>query len=122
MNRISDVFWLISATMILAFSFVAPESAFAQYTPCPFWGSGMMGGTWGWIGGIFMILFWVLIVVGIVFFIRSFMTSRKIDKGPSFSSAESPLDILQKRYARGEINKEEYQSIKNDLELPPRQV
>lgn len=122
MKSTYDRLWLSSMAMVAAFLFVTPESAFAQYTPCPFWGSGMMGGTWGWIGGIFMILLWILIVIGIVFFIRSFMTSRQISKCPPPSGSESPLDILKKRYARGEINKEEYESIKHDLELPSRQV
>jgi len=117
-----DRLWVVPGMTILALLFVLRDKAFAQYAPCPFWGSGMMGGTWGWVGGIFMILFWILIVAAIVFFIRSFLTSGRIGRGPSSAGSESALDILKKRYARGEIDKEEYESIKSDLELPQRRV
>jgi putative membrane protein len=72
------------------------------------WGPGM---TWGWgMGWIFMIIFWGLVVVGIIFLIRYLIGTTKTGRGE-----ESALDILKKRYARGEIEKEEFEQKKKDL-------
>jgi putative membrane protein len=72
-------------------------------------GPGMMWGWWG-MGWIFMIIFWGLIVVGLILLIRHLV---RISKGGK--AEESALDILKKRYARGEINKEEFDQKKKDL-------
>ncbi len=73
-------------------------------------GPGMMWGWWG-IGWIFMIIFWGLLIVGLIFLIRYLIGAPKTGK-----SEESALDILKKRYARGEINKEEFEQKKRDLQ------
>ena len=93
-----------------------PAAALADYRQYYGWGPGMMGwGPMGWFGPLGMILFWVLMVLVIVLLIRGFRTSKGSarESGPA---AESALDILKKRYARGEINKEEYLEKKKDLE------
>ncbi len=75
-------------------------------------GSGMMGGfSWWWFMPIFMILFWGLVIWGIVALVRGLNGSR----GSNSSRADSALEVLKKRYARGEINKEEYEEKKKDL-------
>lgn len=74
------------------------------------WGSMMHHG-FGY-GGIFM---WIisLIIAGLLIY----FTVREGKKaGPASPREESPLDILKKRYAKGEITKEEYDRIKKDLE------
>jgi len=72
-------------------------------------GPGMMWGWWG-MGWIFMIIFWGLIVVGLILLIRYLIRISKEGK-----AEESALDILKKRYARGEIDKEEFEQKKKDL-------
>lgn len=76
-------------------------------------GNGMMD--WGWpthsLGWIAMLLFWGLAIVGIVAAARWLLS-----RGSGDSATESALDILKKRYARGEIAREEYERMKRDLE------
>ena len=69
-------------------------------------GPGMM---WG-MGWIFMLIFWGLIVFGLILLIRWLIGMTKTAK-----SEESALDILKKRYARGEIGKEEFEQKKKDI-------
>lgn len=73
----------------------------------------MYWGDYGWgmgFGWIFMILFWILVILGIVFLVRLIAGFQK-----NKQSRESPLDILKKRYAKGEITKEEFQKMKDDM-------
>jgi putative membrane protein len=76
-------------------------------------GWGNQGYGMGWFGGIFMILFWVVVIVCIVFAIRYLVTGKE---GPVERSAREPLEILKERYARGEIDTEEYEERKRTLE------
>jgi putative membrane protein len=79
----------------------------------------MMGdwGGWGWgmgFGWIFMILFWALVILGILALAR-WLFSPGGSSG-SGGSGRAPLDILKERYARGEINREQYEQMRRDLE------
>lgn len=59
-----------------------------------------------WFGGGVMWLFWILLIVAIVLALKYVLGDRS---GTSSSrDDESPMDILKKRYARGEIDEEEY--------------
>jgi putative membrane protein len=57
----------------------------------------------------FMLLFWALVIVGVVLGIRWLISQGKE------SRSDSALEILRQRYARGEINKEEFEARKKDL-------
>ena len=69
----------------------------------------------GWFGMIFMIVFWVLVIVGLVFLIKWLIRSTKSDKDIMRVGSRA-LDILKERYARGEIDKDEFQRMKADLQ------
>jgi uncharacterized membrane protein len=73
---------------------------------------GMMGG-WngiGLLGWIPMVIFWILLILGIVVLVRFLGDSRK-GLGGSMTS----LDILKERYAKGEITKKEFEEMKKDI-------
>jgi putative membrane protein len=85
----------------------------------PFGGWGMMGygpggnGEWGPIGMIIWILFLVLIIAAVVWFVRAMTQS---GQQPSMLGRRSSgLDVLEERYARGEINRDEYLEKKHDI-------
>ena len=86
------------------FNYLIP-SAMAD-TPCPLPFSGF---NYGHMGGVGMIIFWILVLIGIIYLIRN-AGSCRVGKGE-----ERPLEILKERYARGEIDKEEFESKKKDL-------
>lgn len=56
-----------------------------------------------------MIIFWVLIVIGAVY-LAQHISAQNNNKG-----SKTPLEILKSRYARGEIDKKEFESKKKDL-------
>lgn len=64
------------------------------------------------LGGVFMILWWILIIVGIVVLVKWLLGP---SSSPGGSSGSRALDILKERYARGEIDEQEYQKKKQDL-------
>lgn len=70
----------------------------------------MMNGTGSMMGGmgIFPVVFWILILVGVYFIIKSVSANKT-------NNDETPLDIINKRYAKGEIDSETYQRMKNEL-------
>lgn len=74
----------------------------------------MMDGSGGmFFGGVFMWIFWLLVIVALVAVIKPMMGSNaKRDD----SEKDSPLSILERRYARGEIDREEYQEKRRELE------
>jgi putative membrane protein len=73
--------------------------------------SGFGGYGMGFVGWIFMLLFWGLIIVGLILVVRWLW-----DQGrPGTGGADSPLEILKRRYARGEISKEDFDRMKQDL-------
>jgi len=69
-----------------------------------------MGG-FGWIGLILMILFWSLIIWAIVALIRSVSSKNNHYE----NSDHEAIRIIKERYARGEINKKEFDEKKRDL-------
>ena len=81
------------------------------------WGQHMFNLGWGgWLlGGLMMLLFWGGIIALVFFAVRAFSGSGSWAASKQTNSGESALDILKKRYARGEISQEEYRAIRDDL-------
>lgn len=68
-------------------------------------------GTWGWFGWIGMILWWALIILVIVALVRWIAgVGDRTQRG-----GKSAREILDERYARGEISKKEFESMREDL-------
>lgn len=73
-----------------------------------------MGG-WGWgmdFGWIFMILFWGLVILGIIGLVKWLSSS---NSNTNLRPPKTALEILEERYARGEIDRDEFEQKKHDL-------
>ena len=60
--------------------------------------------------GLF-VLFWLLVLAGLILLIRWLWVQAR----PATTAEESALEILKRRYARGEITREEFETIRRDL-------
>lgn len=74
------------------------------------WPGGGFGSGWMIIWGLMSILIWALIILGIVAIITWLVRQPK-----GGQPSETALDILQKRYASGELSKEQYEEMKKEL-------
>jgi len=101
------------AVSIGMFMFVTGH-AFAQGSGMM--GPGMMGWGYGmgWLGWIFMIIFWIVVIAGVVLLVRWIVSTGEKSRGPQLSK-DTAIDILKKRYAKGEVSKEEYERMKKDI-------
>ena len=76
--------------------------------------SGMMGygmmGAFGWLGMLTMLLFWVGIIALVVWALINLFPAGQISVEPD------ALEILKRRYARGEISREEFVQARDALQ------
>ena len=71
-------------------------------------------GDWGMhsaFGGIFSLLIWIGIIILIVWIVKNLIHTNKMHEQKS----DNALNILKERYAKGEIEKEEFETKKKDL-------
>jgi putative membrane protein len=77
----------------------------------------MMHGFGFGIGGFFgMVLIWILLIVGAVWLIKMIFSGTTNRPGMDPGREEKAIDIINTRYARGELNREEYERMKADLQ------
>ena len=131
MERRDPVVWIILALVILL---VVPGALMMS-----FWGVGMMGGGWmggGWTGwgwglGALVGLGAILVVLFLVLKAIQATPSRPIAASypyamppygmpPGGPAPSDPRAILDARYARGEITRDEYLRMRSDLESAGR--
>ena len=109
---------LCTVTIFLLLATLLPwHRAFAQPRDYSGWGMGPgMMGNWGmgWFGMILMMIFWVLVIVGLVFLVKWLIQSAGGGKAAQQTESRA-LEILKERYARGEIEKAEFESMKRDI-------
>lgn len=106
--------WIMGSSGVVATAVVVVAAADHAY------GNGIDNGHmfgWGWehmiFGGLFMVLFWAAIIVGVVALARwLFSAERTANAG---GDRDSALETLRERFARGEIDKDEFDERKRHL-------
>jgi len=80
-------------------------------------GPGMMGGWWGFsfLGPIFGMVLVVLIIGGVVWFVQS-LARGESRQGSGPTANETPLEILKRRYASGEVTKKQFEEMRRTLD------
>lgn len=116
-------------SLLSLLTILAPTAALAQvsndtdWTVCQGWFQNMMGygwpmmggGWWGAGGAIVGLIFWILIIIVIAYVIRALMRGSHFNGMHHMTPEDSALKILKERYAKGEINKQEYEEKMKDL-------
>lgn len=67
----------------------------------------MIGGPWG---PVLNFVFWGLLIAGAIW-----LGTRLWGRGAATPSRETPLDVLKRRYAAGEVSREEFERMRGDL-------
>lgn len=110
LNRMYSGLSLTVAMLAPVAALAAPVEGYEGYGPHMMWGGGWLG----WVlGPLMMVLIIGGIVALVVFVVRSLASSAHAAQGPSLFP--DPLNILKERFARGEIDKEEYEDRRRVL-------
>lgn len=98
------------------FTGLLPALAAAQEGRPDYYGHHMWDGGWHgmFLGPLFMMLFFVVLVVAVVVVIR-WLGGLPSHHAHHMPGGKAPLDVLKERYARGEIDKEEFEERRRVL-------
>jgi len=80
----------------------------------PPWGWHMWWGVWGVGMMLFMLLFWALVIVGVVALLR--WTFGPPGPGGRSQRGGRALEILKERYAKGDLTREQFEAMRRDIE------
>lgn len=107
---------LLSVVSGATVGLILSAPAFAQQTQAPAYGPHMWNGGWqGWFfGPVMMIVFLAVVVVVVVLLVR-WLGWPSHGNTPQHPPGQTPLDILKERFAKGEIDKEEYEERRRIL-------
>ena len=110
-NEMNRSWWLV-LTIVLVVGLMALFAALASP-----WGTGygMMGSGWGW-GVLMMVVPLVFLLLILLIAVGSFASRTAPAYVPPVSPPSSATEILDARYAGGEILREEYLRARADLE------
>ena len=83
-------------------------------------GPDMPGGGWGMglvmgLGGLAVVAFWTALIVGVALLVRQLSSPRAAPSGPV---SETPLQILERRFAAGELSDEQFERMRQTLRGP----
>ncbi len=116
--KLTKILSLSLRASLLLYAMLLPwNQALAQQQGYGGWGMGPgMMGNWGmgWFGMIFMMVFWVLVIVGLIFLIKWLIQTTSRGKAAEQTGSRA-VEVLKERYARGEIDKAEFEAKKKDL-------
>lgn len=75
-------------------------------------------GDWGWwmaVGWLWMVAFWGLIVWAVIYVVRQLGYGGRSDEREN----DDPIRIVERRYAQGELTREEFEEMREALRRPP---
>jgi len=78
------------------------------------WGGGWMNGWWFGLHGLGMLVFWGLLIVAIILLVRA-AQGRMAPGSTAGVAADPALATLRERFARGELNRDEFESMREVL-------
>ena len=99
---------LLAAVLLGVFGWLLP-AAFGGSAYGGMMGPGMMGG-FGWLGMLTMLLFWIGVIALVIWGLNTLFSARQASVEPD------ALEILKRRYARGEISREEFVQAREALQ------
>jgi putative membrane protein len=69
----------------------------------------------GFVGILFMVVFWVALIALAVWLVKSIFPNQVQTPSSPSGSNSNALEIIDERYARGEITREQYELMKKDI-------
>lgn len=69
----------------------------------------------GFIGILFMVIFWGALIALAVWLVKSIFPNQARTPSPPTENNSNALEIIDERYARGEITREQYELMKKDI-------
>lgn len=115
MNTKTNPLTWLAVALVVAIALMAVLGSWAMGTYGGYYGM-MSGGSWSWA----MLMMGIPAVILIVILLAALGGLREPTAVPAYASAtHQPLEILEQRYARGELTREDYLKIRDDLTRGP---